>query len=397
MTALAINALSTVNSLGAGLGATADALLQNRSALRRCDYDDARLDTFIGRIDGVESAPVRDDLSAFDCRNNRVAQMALRADRFADSVADAIERHGAGRIATVLGTSTSGVREGEMAFSRRDPETGVLPPDFRFAETHDHHSLATFVQAYLGLSGPVATVSTACSSSAKVFADAAQLIEAGVCDAAVVGGVDSLCLLTLYGFNSLELLDTVPSRPNDIERGGISIGEAGGFALLERADAVNGETIALVLGYGESADAYHMSAPHPDGLGAEMAMRAALDRAGMAPAQVDYINLHGTGSRQNDQAEDAAIGRLFGDGQRCSSTKGATGHTLGAAGILEIAICCLAMQNFFVPGNANLNRLDPEFHTRIEPEAVQGAVRYALNNSFGFGGSNCSILLGAPA
>lgn len=397
MTALAINALSTVNGLGTGLDATAEGLLRNRSALRPCDYDDARLDTYIGRIDGVERAPVRDDLAAFDCRNNRVAQMALRADGFADSVAGAIARHGAGRIATVLGTSTSGVREGEMAFARRDAETGALPPDFRFAETHDHHSLATFVQAYLGLSGPAATVSTACSSSAKVFADAAQLIEAGVCDAAVVGGVDSLCLLTLYGFNSLELLDTAPTRPNDIERGGISIGEAGGFALLERAEAVSGETIALVLGYGESADAYHMSAPHPDGLGAEMAMRAALDRAGMAPAQVDYINLHGTGSRQNDQAEDSAIARLFGEGQRCSSTKGATGHTLGAAGILEIAICCLAMQRTFFPGNANLKRLDPAFHTRIEAAASQGSVRYALNNSFGFGGSNCSILLGAPA
>lgn len=397
MTALAINALSTVNGLGTGLDATAEGLLRNRSALRPCDYDDARLDTYIGRIDGVERAPVRDDLAAFDCRNNRVAQMALRADGFADAVAGAIARHGAGRIATVLGTSTSGVREGEMAFARRDAETGALPPDFRFAETHDHHSLATFVQAYLGLSGPAATVSTACSSSAKVFADAAQLIEAGVCDAAVVGGVDSLCLLTLYGFNSLELLDTAPTRPNDIERGGISIGEAGGFALLERAEAVSGETIALVLGYGESADAYHMSAPHPDGLGAEMAMRVALDRAGMAPAQVDYINLHGTGSRQNDQAEDSAIARLFGEGQRCSSTKGATGHTLGAAGILEIAICCLAMQRTFFPGNANLKRLDPAFHTRIEAAASQGSVRYALNNSFGFGGSNCSILLGAPA
>jgi 3-oxoacyl-[acyl-carrier-protein] synthase-1 len=397
MTALAINALSTVNSLGLGLEATAQGLLQNRSALRRCDYDDARLDTFIGRIDAVEGAPVRDDLSVFDCRNNRVAQMALRADGFADAVAAAIGRHGAGRIATVLGTSTSGVREGEMAFARRDAETGALPADFRFAETHDHHSLATFVQTYLGLSGPAATVSTACSSSAKVFADAAQLIQAGVCDAAVVGGVDTLCLLTLYGFNSLDLLDTVPSRPNDIDRSGISIGEAGGFALLERDDTANGETIALVLGYGESADAYHMSAPHPDGLGAEMAMRAALDRAGVAPAQVDYINLHGTGSRQNDQAEAAAVVRLFGEGQRCGSTKGATGHTLGAAGILEIAICCLAMRNSFIPGNANLRHLDPDVRTRIEPEAETGAVRYALNNSFGFGGSNCSILLGAPA
>ena len=279
MTPIAITALSTSNALGIGLDATAEGLLANRSALRACDFEDAALDTWIGRIPGLEEHSVVDDLAVFDCRNNRLAQMALKADGFATAAAAAVDRHGANRIALVLGTSTSGIREGEIAFTRRSPETGALPPDFRFAETHDHHSLALFVQAYLGLEGPVLTVSTACSSSAKVFADAAQLMEAGICDAAVVGGADSLCLLTLYGFNSLELLDRAPSRPNDAERGGISIGEAAGFALLERPENGSDGALAMLLGYGESSDAYHMSAPHPEGLGAELSMRRALESA----------------------------------------------------------------------------------------------------------------------
>ena len=397
MKPLAISALTTVNALGVGLEATARGLKESRSGLRRCDYEDARLDTFIGRVDGVEDAPITGPLAVFDCRNNRLGLMALRADGFAGSVAAAVRRYGAERIGLILGTSTSGVREGERAFARRSPETGALPEDFRFAETHDHHSLATFVRAHLGLEGPAITVSTACSSSAKVFADAAQLMEAGVCDAAVVGGADSLCLLTLYGFKSLELTASGPCRPNDSERAGISIGEAAGFALLEPAGTADRGTAAMLLGYGESADAYHMSAPHPEGLGAELAMRMALERAGLEPGSVDYINQHGTGSRQNDQSEDAAIARVFGDGMRCSSTKGATGHTLGAAGILEIAICCLAMHGGFIPGNVNLQTLDPEFRCRVEAAAAPGEVRYALTNSFGFGGSNCSILLGRPA
>ena len=397
MKPIAINALTTINALGHGLDATAEAVRANRCALRPCDFDDARLDTYIGRITGIEDAPVERRLAIYECRNNRLAQMALRTDGFADAVAGAIARHGADRIAVILGTSTSGIREGEIAFAHRDPQTGRLPTDFRFAESHDHHSLAAFVQAYLGLLGPVLTISTACSSSAKVFADAAQMMEAGICDAAVVGGVDSLCLLTLYGFNSLELLDTAPCRPNDEKRAGISIGEAAGFALLERSDQRREDTLALVLGYGESADAYHMSAPHPEGLGAELSMRAAIERAGLTPGQVGYINQHGTGSRQNDQAEDAAIARVFGEGMRCGSTKGATGHTLGAAGILEIAICCLAMRDGIVPGNVGLDTLAADFRGRIEREPVPSSLRHVLNNSFGFGGSNCSILLGSAA
>jgi 3-oxoacyl-[acyl-carrier-protein] synthase I len=393
MRPLALTALSTVNALGLGLDATAKALRENRSGLRRCDYADAVLDTFIGRVDGVEDAPIEGDLADFDCRNNRLGRMAVTADGVSGAIADAAARYGADRVALIVGTSTSGVRQGEIAYAHRDAATGALPPDFHFAKTHDHHSLATYLQALLGLEGPSATVSTACSSSAKVFADAAQLIETGICDAAVVGGADSLCLLTLYGFNSLELLDAGPCRPNDADRAGISIGEAAGFALLERADAAEGRALASFVGYGESADAYHMSAPHPEGIGAEMAMHRALERAGIAPGVVDYINQHGTGSRQNDQVEDAAIARVFGPGMRCSSTKGATGHTLGAAGILEIAISVLALRDGFLPGNANLRALDPGFLGQVATETIDGDVRYALNNSFGFGGSNCSIIL----
>jgi len=394
MKPIAITALSTSNALGLGLDATAESLLANRSALRFCDFEDAALDTWIGRIPGLEALPVVGDLAVFDCRNNRLAQMALEADGFSAAVAAAVERHGRDRIALILGTSTSGIREGEIAFARRAPDTGALPPDFRFAETHDHHSLVLFVQTYLGLEGPALTVSTACSSSAKVFADAAQLIEAGVCDAAVVGGADSLCLLTLYGFNSLELLDRAPSRPNDAERGGISIGEAAGFALLERDEVGSEGVTAVLLGYGESSDAYHMSAPHPEGLGAELSMRRSLESADLPPDRIDYVNQHGTGSRQNDQVEDAAIARVFGDGLRCSSTKGATGHALGAAGILEVAICALALRRGFLPANTNLGAADPAFRCAVVQEPVSASPACVLNNSFGFGGSNCSLVLG---
>jgi 3-oxoacyl-[acyl-carrier-protein] synthase-1 len=393
MKPLALTALSTVNAIGVGMAATAAGLRENRSGLRPCDFADAVLDTFIGRVDGVEDVSIGGNLAAFDCRNNRLGHMAVTADGVSDAIAGATSRYGADRVAVIVGTSTSGVREGEIAYAHRDPATGALPATYHFAETHDHHSLATYLQALLGLDGPAATVSTACSSSAKVFADAAQLIETGICDAAVVGGADSLCLLTLYGFNSLELLDAGPCRPNDTERAGISIGEAAGFALLERADAAGDRALAHFVGYGESADAHHMSAPHPEGIGAEMAMRKALERAGIGAADVDYINQHGTGSRQNDQVEDAAIARVFGPGMRCSSTKGATGHTLGAAGILEIAISVLAMRDGFLPANTNLRTLDPMFQSRVARKTQDSTVRHALNNSFGFGGSNCSILL----
>ena len=293
-----------------------------------------------------------------------------------------------------MGTSTSGILETELAYRRRDPRSGALPPDFRYAETQNTFSLADFVRRYLALEGPACVVSSACSSTAKVFGNAARMIAAGICDSAVVGGVDSLCLTTLYGFHSLELTARGPCRPFDAERDGISIGEGAGFALLERKPAAAGAAAAL-LGIGESSDAHHMSTPHPEGLGAKLAMTRALESAGLGPSDVDYVNLHGTGTRTNDAAEDRAVSDLFNAVTPCSSTKGATGHLLGAAGITEAIICILSIGHDLMPGSANTRAVDPEVRCNYLVANREGRVRRALSNSFGFGGSNCSLVLGA--
>lgn len=396
MQPLAISHYSIVNCLGAGARAVADAMRDKRSGLTHCDFETVALDTYIGRVTGLEELRIRSDLVEHDCRNNRLAQLCLETDGFAGAVAAARERYGAGRIGVFLGTSTSGILESEIAFRHRDPRTGALPPGYRYAQTHNTYSVADFARSYLGLQGPAFTVSSACSSTAKVFGNAARMIAAGVCDAAVVGGVDTLCLTTLYGFHSLELTSRGPCRPFDAERDGISIGEGAGFALLERLPAAAGAAVAL-LGIGESSDAYHMSTPHPEGLGAKLAMKCALESAGLGPADMDYVNLHGTGTRTNDTAEDRAVSDLFDAVTPCSSTKGATGHLLGAAGITEAIICILAIGHDLMPGSANTRSVDPELKCNYLVVNREGQVRRALSNSFGFGGSNCSLVLGAAA
>jgi 3-oxoacyl-[acyl-carrier-protein] synthase-1 len=235
------------------------------------------------------------------------------------------------------------------------------------------------------------TVATACSSSAKVFAQAERLLRIGLADAAIVGGCDSLCGSVLFGFNSLELLSPEPCRPFDDARRGINLGEAAGFALLETGDGPQ----PRLLGYGESSDAHHMSTPHPQGVGARLAMAAALRSAGVDAAEVGYINLHGTASRKNDEVEARAVADMFPASTHAASTKGWTAHTLGAAGIVEAVIALLALDTGLLPGNLNASVLDPECGPQLRLDNAQGAVRYALSNSFGFGGNNCSLLFGA--
>ena len=382
-----------VNAAGNGMAATLAALRSGRSGLRPCDFPGADVESHIGRVEGLEERPVRSDLAAYECRNNRLAQMGLEADGFAAAVERAAARYGAGRIAVIMGSSTSGVEEGEQAYRQRSDPEGGLPAAFDFAQTHDFYSLAAFVQAYLGLEGPSTVVSAACASSSKVFADAWQWIAAGVCDAAVVGGVDSLCLMTLRGFNALELLSRGPCRPNDAERTGLSIGEAAGFTLLERPSGASDGAVAL-LGYGESSDAHHMSSPHPEGKGAVMAMTAALRRAGLTPDAIDYVNLHGTGTKANDRIEDRSVFETLGGEVPVSSSKAWTGHALGAAGIAEALICALCLRDGFIPQNLNLRQLDPEFRCAVQRESREQPLRRVLSNSFGFGGSNCSLVLG---
>jgi len=395
VTPLVLSHFTAVNALGRGSASVLDALVSARSGLQPCTFEKVTIDTWTGAVAGLDDFTVSDRLAEFDCRNNRLAQLALEQDGFMSTVAAAREKYGAARIAVILGTSTSGILETEHAYQQRDAETGALPGGFRFATTHNLYSAADFVRRLLELSGPAAMVSTACSSSAKVFASAARLITLGLADAAVVGGVDSLCRNTLYGFASLELVGREPCRPCDAQRGGISIGEAAGFALLERPERATGYSGVALLGVGESSDAYHMSTPHPEGEGAALAMRRALESAGLKPEAIDYINMHGTASQVNDSMEDKAITAVFGTHTPASSTKGWTGHALGAAGITEAVISALCIQNGLMPGCLNTRTLDPGFTSRILLHNESGRVQRVLSNSFGFGGSNASLILGA--
>jgi 3-oxoacyl-[acyl-carrier-protein] synthase-1 len=393
--ALRISHLSIVNSLGAGLAATADALRARRSGLAPCTFENVAVETYVGEVAGLDAVRVRPDLADYDCRNNRLAQLGLQQDGFAEAVAAAQKKYGPERIGVFMGTSTSSLLETELAYRRRDPQSGALPPDFHYAQTHNTYSLADFVQRYLGLKGPAFVVSSACSSTAKVFGNAARMIAAGVCDAAVVGGVDTLCLTTLYGFNSLGLISRTPCRPFDVARDGISLGEGAGFALLEKDTAPSAGEVML-LGVGESSDAHHMSTPHPQGLGAKLAMQRALDCAGLNPQDIDYINLHGTSTKTNDASEDQAVFELFGDHIPCSSTKGWTGHLLGAAGITEAIISILAIKQGFMPGSLHTQMLDPALRSNYQRDNREAHIQRVMSNSFGFGGSNCSLILGRP-
>jgi 3-oxoacyl-[acyl-carrier-protein] synthase-1 len=389
---LQFTAITLVSAIGRGMAATAEALREQRSGLVPCNFDGLTLDAYIGIVPGLEQAAVLPHLQRHDCRNNRLAQMALQTDDFEGQVRRAIGRYGAGRIATVVGTTSSGIQEAEHAYAQRQSETESLRTSFDFEHSQSHFSVTAFVRDYLGLRGPAYTVSTACSSSNKVFADARQLIAVGACDAAVVGGVDSLCWMSLCGFNSLQLLSRGPCRPNSADRDGLSIGEAAGFALLER-EPIESCGVKL-LGCGESCDAHHMSAPHPEGLGAITAMRRALAGAGKDAGEIDYVNLHGTGTPANDRAEDMAVTKVFGPDQLASSTKGWTGHTLGAAGMTEVAISVLCLLQQFLPANLNLTQPDPEFRMKLVRQTLPATVGAVLTNSFGFGGSNCALVLG---
>ena len=400
MTPLAIRAYTATTALGHGREAQAEALRARRSGLRRNDFGDgatadARLETWIGRVEGIETLVLPPELAAYDCRNNRLAWLALQQDGLPEAIAALRERHGAERVAVVIGTSTSSIGASEEAYTRLDD--GAFPADLRRPLLHTPHSPGYFVQLATGLRGPCVTVATACSSSAKVFAQAARLIHAGVVDAALVGGVDTLCGSVLFGFNALGLVSQQRCLPFDARRDGLNLGEAGGYALLERCDPVRpGLTLR---GYGETSDAHHMSAPHPEGLGARLAMQGALDRAGLAPGEIGYLNLHGTATPANDTSEAIAVGGLFGEGLHASSTKGWTGHTLGAAGIVESVFALLALERGLLPGilgsgDASETRPDPACGPQIRFDNAERTIRYAMNNSFGFGGNNASLVFG---
>lgn len=386
---LGVVATTIVHPAGAGTAALWDAAACGRSALRPNDLPWCDVPCWIGAVDGAEEPLLPAGLQAWDCRNHRLVWLALRDAAFRRSVATLVERHGPHRIGLVLGTTTSGIRSTEVAYRQRR-DAGRWPEGFAYRRSHAVEALCRFSAEVLGVRGPMATLSTACSSSAKVFLTAQRWVAAGLVDAVVVGGADSLCLTTLRGFGSLQLLSDDICRPFDAGRRGISIGEAAGFALLHR----EAEPVCFLAG-GESSDAWHMSSPHPEGAGVQRAMREALASARLAPRDIGYVNAHGTATPANDRAEAVALTQVFGaHGVAVSSTKGVTGHALGAAGIAEAIVVIQALEHQALPPSANLRSADPELALDLVTCPRPAALRYAMSNNLGFGGSNCALVFG---
>ena len=345
---------------------------------------------WLGTVTGDLPA-IPGDLMAHRSRNNQLLLAALA--QIESQVSAAIAQYGKDRVAVIMGTSTSGIAEGEDAV-RYLHQHGEFPPGFDYRQQELGDS-SQFMAELLDLSGPAYTLSTACSSSARAIISGKRLIEAGLVDAAIVGGADSLCRMPVNGFNSLESLSHGRCAPFGQGRDGINIGEASALILLTREPA----EVAL-LGVGESSDAWHMSAPHPEGLGAERAITMALKMAGLTASDVGYINAHGTATPLNDQVEAAVIHRLFGNSTPCSSTKHLTGHTLGAAGATEAALSWLILTQALHLPHQDFSQISRDVSLPDIWLAATGqplARPVILSNSFAFGGNNASILIGRPS
>ena len=389
---LAISDYTVSCAAGRGLKALNESIATCRTGLRENNFSRCSLETWIGRVEGVESTELPSLCKGLMSRNNQLAWLGLQQDGFLEAVEHVRARISSARIGIVMGTSTSSIGRTEEGYTELD-DFGSMPRAYQQSEVHNMSSLGIFVARALGIEGPSMTISTACSSSAKVFATAMRWINLDLVDAVIVGGVDTLCLSVLYGFNSLGLIAGSKCRPMDARRTGINIGEAAGYALVA-SENIMPNARAFLAGYGESCDAHHMSHPHPEGEGAVLAMRAALSRAQIDPQQVGYVNLHGTATKANDFIETIAMQRVFGEPVPASSTKGWTGHTLGAAGILESIICLEAMRHGLLPKTLNCEQPDPKLKFPVLMKNKQVGVDYTLSNSFGFGGNNASLIFG---
>lgn len=366
-----------------------EAIDQQESGLRPNDLNGSDIETWIGRVDGVDEI----ELGEWQSRNNALAHLGYQQGSIQANIDALKQQYRPSRLGVVMGSSTSSIDRTETAYQHL--QDGALTNEFKQAKVHNPHAPSLFVAHLSGITGPAVTINTACSSSAKVFATGARWLEAGLVDAVLVGGVDTLCLSVLHGFDSLQLVSPNQCKPLDQERDGINLGEASGYAILARADDDHPDSGIRLLGYGESSDAHHMSHPHPDGLGAKLAMQQALNMAGLEAAQIDYINLHGTSSRANDLIEGALVETMFPKSTQVSSTKAWMGHTLGAAGITEALIAADALKRGVIPGSMNLNELDNELSLSVEANNIQRDMSYVMSNSFGFGGNNCCLVFGS--
>jgi len=389
-----ISALGIASPIGIGKSSVAAGLLRGeRGLVERSDLVPGRK-LWVGSV-AAALPEIPPSLAELDCRNNRL--MLLAPGEIAVDVRQAIGRFGADRIAVVLGTSTAGISDGEEAYAERAKD-GAWPADFAYTQ-QETGNLAEFAARALGLTGPAYTIATACSSTGKVFSSARRLIETGLCDAAIVGGADTLSRMTVSGFSALEAVSAGPCNPFSRNRDGVNIGEAGVAFLLTPDSAP-----VRLLGVGESSDAYHASAPEPSGRGALAAMTAALADAALTPEQIAYINLHGTGTPLNDPMEGRAVSGLFGCDVPCSSTKGMTGHTLGAAGACEAAFLWLTLHPEYNAGRLPVHVWDGVPDPEIPPLnlvtprlANESGIGAMLSNSFAFGGSNVAVIFGRAA
>jgi 3-oxoacyl-[acyl-carrier-protein] synthase-1 len=329
------------------------------------------------------------ELAAWANRPARIASQLVA--QIAEPLARARQRWRPERIGILLGTSTAGADATETAYAHY-LQHGRLPDGYDFRKQHTFGALVEVVRHLTGARGPSWVVSTTCTSSAKPMASALRMLATDVLDAAIVGGIDTLCAMTLSGFHSLGALSANACKPFSGERTGINIGEGGALLLIER----EGEGPAIVEAAGESSDAYHISAPHPEGLGAALAMQRALDQAGREPADVDHVNAHGTGTPLNDLAESKAIASVLGVEVPVASTKGYTGHALGGAGAIECVFSMLCLEEGFIPASLGCDPIDSKVEINVVRQPIRGQLRRVLSNSFAFGGNNISVLLRAP-
>jgi 3-oxoacyl-[acyl-carrier-protein] synthase I len=396
---LSIVASTQTSAAGRGNQALLACLRELRCALAPNRFTSKPLLTMVGEVHGLDQHVLPPALQSHDARSHRLAHLALGADGFAGHVARVVEQTGAARVGLVLATTTSTIHSTELAYRLVDSQ-GFVPPQRLVPGLYTLHATGAFVQRALGLEGPAITVSTACSSGNKAIGVAQRWLSMGVVDAVVVAGVDALCDSTLFGFSSLQLVAQGLCRPFDAQREGINLGEGAGYLLLTRASdahALGCRAQAHVVGLGESSDANHPSAPQPDGVCIESATRTALHQAGLQPSDVDYLNLHGTATPQNDAVEAAMVARVYPARLHASATKGITGHLMGAAGVVESIVCLLAMAHGHRPGTANTQQLDAVCGPQIRCQGADDPVRVAVNNAFGFGGSNAVLVMEAAS
>lgn len=381
-----ITGYAVCNALGTTPRAVAGALREGRTGLGPSPIL-VPFPTAVGAI--REPLPALPDaLSGWSTRTAQLAHLLLL--QLAPQLEGLRSRYRPERIGVLLGTSTAGADVTEDAY-RHYVANASLPVGYDLWRHHTYGAILNVVANLSGAHGPAWVVSTACTSSAKPLATAQRMIATGMIDAAIVGGIDTLCGMTLRGFFCLDALAPTPCQPFSSARKGISIGEGGALLVLER----QGDALALLEAVGESSDAYHVSAPHPEGTGAEVAMQRALAIAGVQASDVDHVNAHGTGTRLNDSAEAKAIGRVFGNEVPVVSTKGFTGHMLGGAGACEAVLSIFALTEGWLPPSLGADPIDPAIKLNIPTQVTEGRFKRVISNSFAFGGNNVSVLLRA--